>query len=169
MKKIAMFGENLKTENEARFQSFAFGELELIANCNETQLLHIEKKISIKQYAKEMADYISNGNPMKTIIVFDDDRVLFGTVNDDPFPYWGIINDNGMTNSKYVDIAKHSNPFVVSIMMSADKYFKASMGKDVESIYHNTSYSVWFYNPDIEIDGRVCSEELRKIIRELVE
>ncbi|MBR2212853.1 MAG: hypothetical protein IJ889_00285 [Eubacterium sp.] len=169
MKKIAMFGDNLKTENRKRFQSFIFGDLELIANCSEAQLLQIAEKINIKQYAKEMADYITTGNPMKTIIVFDDDRALFGTVNDEPFPYCGIMNSNGMNNSKYVNIAKHSNPFIVSIMMSADSYFKKNMGNDAELIYRNTSYGVWYYNSDIEIDGQVCSEELHRIICELVE
>lgn len=169
MKKIAIFGDNLKTENVKRFQSFTFGDLELIANCTDSQLLQITEKINIKQYAKEMADYITTGNPMKTIIVFDDDRTLFGTVNDEPFPYLGIMNSNGMNNSKYVSIAKHSNPFVVSIMMSADSYFKKNMGNDAESIYRNTSYGVWYYNSDIEIDGQVCSEELHRIICELVE
>ena len=169
MKKIAIFGDNLKTENAKRFQSFTFGDLELIANCTDSQLLQIAEKISIKQYAKEMADYITTGNPMKTIIVFDDDRALFGTVNDEPFPYWGIMNSNGMNNNKYVSVAKHSNPFVVSIMMNADSYFKTNMGDDAESIYRNTSYGVWYYNPDIEIDAQVCSEELHKIICELVE
>ncbi len=164
-----MFGDNLKTENMKRFQSFTFGDLELIANCSEAQLLQITEKINIEQYAKDMAVYITSGNPMKTIIVFDDDKALFGTVNDEPFPYCGIMNSNGMNNSKYVNIAKHSNPFIVSIMMSADSYFKPNMGDDAESIYRNTSYGVWYYNSDIEIDGQVCSEELHKIICELVE
>lgn len=172
MEKIAMFGGKEFTEEEAKakgFSSFEFGNLKLVANCTKEQEVQILERTSLQQYAKEMADYINNSIPMKTIIVFDGDRVLFGNENDDPEPYYGILNADGMNNAKYIDIVMDSNPFVTTILMTADYYFKTNMRNKASFIYQAVSYYVWYFNPNINIDGHTCSEELHKIICEYFE
>lgn len=167
-----MFGGKEFTEEEAKtkgFSSFEFGNLTLVANCTKEQEAQILERISLQQYAKEMADYINNSVPMKTIIVFDGARVLFGNENDDPEPYYGILNADGMNNAKYIDIVMDSNPFVTTILMTADYYFKTNMRNKASLIYQAVSYYVWYFNPNINIDGHTCSEELHKIICEYFE
>lgn len=162
-------GKDLDEERAKKFPSFKFGDVELIANCTNSQALQILEKISFKEYAKEMADFISNGIPMKHVIVFDGDNVLIGAEDDDPFPFWGILDAEDMTNKKYVEIIQNANSFAIATLMANDDNFRDSMGEKADLIYRAVSYGVWYFNPNIQIDDQTCSDDLHEIITGLLE